>query len=120
MKHARKLASLLLALVMVFALAVTAFASETVTPPTTGTITVANPVANQEYKAYYEHDNYILYFGRYAREKGVLTILKAYAKMHCDEKLVLVGKGSEEERIKNFVKEHNLEGRVQVNGAIFG
>ena len=40
--------------------------------------------------------------------------------MHCDEKLVLVGKGSEEERIKNFVKEHNLEGRVQVNGAIFG
>lgn len=64
---------------------------------------------NQEYKAYYEHDNYILYFGRYAREKGVLTILKAYAKMHCDEKLVLVGKGSEEERIKNFVKEHNLE-----------
>ncbi len=40
--------------------------------------------------------------------------------MHCDEKLILVGKGSEEERIKNFVKEHNLEGRVQVSGAIFG
>ena len=52
MKCTRKLASLLLALVMVFALATTAFASETVTPPTTGTITVANPVANQEYKAY--------------------------------------------------------------------
>ena len=52
MKHARKLASLLLALVMVFALATTAFAAGTVTPPTTGTITVANPVANQEYKAY--------------------------------------------------------------------
>ena len=48
MKCTRKLASLLLALVMVFALATTAFASETVTPPTTGTITVANPVANQE------------------------------------------------------------------------
>ena len=38
MKCTRKLASLLLALVMVFALATTAFASETVTPPTTGTI----------------------------------------------------------------------------------
>lgn len=36
---------------------------------------------NQEYNAYYEHDNYILYFGRYAREKGVLTILKAYAEI---------------------------------------
>ena len=54
MKHARKLASLLLALVMVFALATTAFATEpegTTTTPT-GSITVDNPVAEQEYKAY--------------------------------------------------------------------
>lgn len=50
MKHARKLASLLLALVMVFALATTAFADETVT--TTGTITVENPVEGQTYTAY--------------------------------------------------------------------
>ena len=48
MKHARKLASLLLALVMVFALATTAFAAETVT----GTITVENPVEDQTYTAY--------------------------------------------------------------------
>lgn len=52
MKHARKLASLLLALVMVFALATTAFAAETVTTPTTGTITVENPVKDQTYTAY--------------------------------------------------------------------
>ena len=55
MKSTRKLASLLLALVMVFALAVTAFATETggtTTTPTTGTITVANPVANRTYTAY--------------------------------------------------------------------
>ena len=52
MKHARKLASLLLALVMVFALAATAFAAETGTTTTTGTITVANPVADQTYIAY--------------------------------------------------------------------
>ena len=52
MKRARKLASLLLALVMVFALATTAFASETVTPPTTGTITVDNPVSGRTYTAY--------------------------------------------------------------------
>lgn len=51
MKHARKLASLLLALVMVFALATTAFATETGTT-TTGTITVANPVGGQTYTAY--------------------------------------------------------------------
>lgn len=52
MKHARKLASLLLALVMVFALATTAFAAETGTTTTTGTITVANPVEGQTYTAY--------------------------------------------------------------------
>lgn len=52
MKHARKLASLLLALVIVFALATTAFAAETVTTPTTGTITVENPVEGQTYTAY--------------------------------------------------------------------
>ena len=51
MKHARKLASLLLALVMVFALATTAFAAETGTT-TTGTITVANPVPDRIYTAY--------------------------------------------------------------------
>lgn len=52
MKHARKLGSLLLALVMVFALAVTAFAEETGTTTATGTITVANPVEGQTYTAY--------------------------------------------------------------------
>ena len=52
MKHARKLASLLLALVMVFALATTAFATGTVTTPTTGSITVDNPIKGQTYTAY--------------------------------------------------------------------
>ena len=55
MKCTRKLASLLLALVMVFALATTAFATEpegTTTTPTTGSITVDNPVADRTYTAY--------------------------------------------------------------------
>ena len=47
MKHARKLASLLLALTLVFALATTAFADET-----SGSITVDNPRADQTYTAY--------------------------------------------------------------------
>lgn len=55
MKHARKLASLLLALVMVFALAVTVAAEGTTgegTGETKGTITVVNPVGEHVYKAY--------------------------------------------------------------------
>lgn len=75
---------------------------------------------NQEYKAYYENDNYLLYFGRYAREKGVLTILKAYAQLNCTEKLILVGKGSEETKIKEFIANYELQDKVEVNGAIFG
>ncbi len=75
---------------------------------------------SQEYRAYHEHDNYILYFGRYAREKGVMTILEAYSILECEEKLVLVGRGSEEESIREFVKKRHLENRVEINGAIFG
>ena len=52
MKRTRKLASLLLALVMVFALATTAFATDPGTTTTTGTITVDNPVAGRTYTAY--------------------------------------------------------------------
>lgn len=51
MKRTRKLASLLLALVMVFALATTAFATAPGTT-TTGSITVDNPVADRTYTAY--------------------------------------------------------------------
>ncbi len=75
---------------------------------------------HQEYKVCSGHDNYILYFGRYAREKGVLTILKAFNKLRCSEKLVLVGKGSEEETIRKYVLENKLEDRVEINGPIFG
>lgn len=75
---------------------------------------------NQEYKAYADYEDYILYFGRYAREKGVLTILKAYAQLKCKEKLVLVGKGSEYSKICQFVSDNNLSENVVVNGAIFG
>ena len=51
MKHARKLTSLLLALVMVFALAVTV-AAEGGTEPVKGRITVDNPKENTKYTAY--------------------------------------------------------------------
>ena len=52
MKHARKLASLLLALVMVFALAVTVAADGTTGTTGTGSITVDNPQNGTTYTAY--------------------------------------------------------------------
>ena len=53
MKTTRKLASLLLALVMVFALAVTAFATEPATPTTgNGSITISNAAKGETYTIY--------------------------------------------------------------------
>ena len=52
MKHARKLASLLLALVMVFALATTAFAQEVNVATGSGSITISNAAKGETYKIY--------------------------------------------------------------------
>ena len=52
MKHARKLASLLLALVMVFALAVTAFAQDVTVADGAGSITISNAVKGETYAIY--------------------------------------------------------------------
>ena len=52
MKHARKLTSLLLALVMVFALAVTAFAQDIAVTGGTGSITISNAAKGETYTIY--------------------------------------------------------------------
>ena len=52
MKHARKLASLLLALVMVFALATTAFAQDKTVGDGTGSITISNAAKGETYTIY--------------------------------------------------------------------
>ena len=93
MKHARKLASLLLALVMVFALAVTAFATEPATP-TTGTITVENPVEGQTYTAYkifdvtYDGNGNYAYRIDFNSSSSWLTAVRYYAAPQLDKGLV--------------------------------
>lgn len=52
MKHARKLTSLLLALVMVFALATTAFAQDETVTGGTGSITISNAAKGETYTIY--------------------------------------------------------------------
>ena len=52
MKHARKLASLLLALVMVFALATTVFAQDVTGPGGEGSITISNAAKGETYAIY--------------------------------------------------------------------
>ena len=74
---------------------------------------------NQEYKFNSNYDDYILYFGRYSQEKGILTLLAAYQKMHCKNRLVIVGAGPLRDKIESYIRENHVE-NVELNGAIYG
>lgn len=94
MKCTRKLASLLLALVMVFALATTAFATDAGTTTTTGTITVANPVEGQTYTAYkifdvtYDGNGNYAYRIDFDGKNSWLSAVRIYAAPQLDKGLV--------------------------------
>lgn len=60
--------------------------------------------------------DYFLYFGRLSREKGVPTLIKAYATLKTDRKLLVVGTGPVAEQAKETVKELHLEDRVELPG----
>lgn len=80
MKHARKLTSLLLALVMVFALATTAFAAETGTTATgNGSITISNAAKGETYTIYKLFDATVSEDGTSIAYTGTIPeSLKAY------------------------------------------
>lgn len=63
---------------------------------------------------------YFLFFGRFSVEKGILTLIDAYKKAEITTPLILVGGGPEDERIKAFVKENNLESKVTFAGYVYG
>ncbi|MDD3333914.1 MAG: glycosyltransferase [Eubacteriales bacterium] len=55
-----------------------------------------------------------LYFGRLSHEKGVRTLVRAFA--HCEETLTLAGDGEEREWIAGFLRDNGMEGRVRLVG----
>lgn len=75
---------------------------------------------NQSYSIGKARGNYILYFGRFSREKGVLTLLEAYKMLNPKEDLLLVGAGNEKESIELFVKDNSLNDKVRMVGPTFG
>jgi len=74
---------------------------------------------DQEYKFNREYEDYILYFGRYSHEKGILTLLTAYKQMNCANKLVIVGTGPIRQDIENYIAQNNMK-NVDLYGAIYG
>lgn len=75
---------------------------------------------NQKYDAFSECEDYILYFGRFSREKGIMVILEAFSHIQCNEKLMIVGAGPEQKNIEEMIKQNNLSERVILKGATFG
>lgn len=60
--------------------------------------------------------DYFLYFGRLSREKGILTLVKAYAKAKVEKPLYIVGTGPVKEQIEELIKKQGLEDKVKLLG----
>ena len=61
-----------------------------------------------------------LYFGRLSAEKGIATLIRAFALLRDGETLSIVGFGPEEERLKQLTKELALENKVTFHGPMYG
>ncbi len=62
-------------------------------------------------------DNYVFFFGRLSLEKGIINLIKAFS-MQPYGKLIIAGDGPEKENIIRFVKDNDLEERVELLGFI--
>ncbi len=56
--------------------------------------------------------SYFLYFGRLSSEKGIRTLIEAFRIAHIEEKLYIVGSGSEEEQLRLMVKSSGMEDKI--------
>ncbi len=65
------------------------------------------------------NERYILFFGRLSKEKGVLTLIKAYENLQTSYTLKILGTGSMESELKEYVKENNLK-NIEFLGHIGG
>ncbi|WKZ24495.1 MAG: glycosyltransferase [Patescibacteria group bacterium] len=74
----------------------------------------------EEWKPVYDPGEYLLYFGRLAVEKGLDVLIKAMSKVKYGLVLKIVGQGSEEAKLRQMVKELNLQDRVEFVGRLDG
>lgn len=74
-------------------------------------VTINNFLNNEELKTTpsYKNQGYFLYIGRLSKEKSVITLLQAMQGLPKEIKLHIVGTGPEEDKLKRYVKENNLD-----------
>jgi len=71
------------------------------------TVIIPNPVDIGQDLPNYENKNYVLFFGRIEKYKGVLTLLKSFQKLK-DIELRIIGDGPGLEECKNFANSISL------------
>jgi glycosyltransferase involved in cell wall biosynthesis len=69
---------------------------------------IYNFVDLEKIKPVQELGHGLIYFGRLAEEKGIMTVLEAM-KLLPEINLMVVGSGPEENKIKKFIKENDLK-----------
>ena len=69
-----------------------------------------------QYSAVNKVGDYILYFGRLSREKGIITLVEAYSRSNCELPLYIVGTGSVKEEIEGKIKELSMTDKIKLLG----
>ncbi|BCY28720.1 glycosyltransferase family 4 protein [Flavobacterium okayamense] len=80
--------------------------------------TLHNPVLVTN-KTSVNNEEFILYVGRIEKGKGVLTLVESFAEVlneFPNEKLVLVGEGTMQKNIEDFIKKNSLENNISLVG----
>ncbi|HIS36210.1 TPA: glycosyltransferase family 4 protein [Candidatus Scatousia excrementigallinarum] len=69
-----------------------------------------------QYSAVNKVGDYILYFGRLSREKGIITLIEAYSRSNCELPLYIVGTGAVKEEIEGKIKELSMTDKIKLLG----
>lgn len=81
-------------------------------------VIIPNFVDVSSHEPVYQHDGYLLYFGRLSIEKGIEYLIRAMHELQ-DQKLLVVGNGPDEMRLRQLTDKLNLE-NVSFLGSLWG
>jgi glycosyltransferase involved in cell wall biosynthesis len=78
-------------------------------------------IKTDDYIPNYQPGDYLLFYGRLAREKGILTLLRAYKSLNINAlPLKIVGAGAEFAELKAEIEHLGLENKVVLLGPKYG